>query len=161
MFSDYDIADVVLVLLSKVSSYKWTLWFTSLIHMGHISHHVFTFHITLLGSEVLTKASWAGREKTWYSIALGAVNYKLALTNFIANHWTTAFAIPGGSDGKASACNPGDPGSIPGLGRFPWRKKWKPTPVLLPGKSHGRWSLVGYCPWGHKESDTTEQLHLT
>ena len=49
--------------------------------------------------------------------------------------------FPGGSDGKASACNVGDLGSIPGLGRPPWRKKWQPTPVLLPGKSHGRRSL--------------------
>ena len=39
------------------------------------------------------------------------------------------------------------------------RRKWQPTPVFLPGKSHGRWNLVGYCPWGRKESDTTEQLH--
>ena len=36
-----------------------------------------------------------------------------------------------------------------------------PTPVLLPGKSHGPRSLVGYSPWGRKESDTTEQLHFT
>ena len=35
---------------------------------------------------------------------------------------------------------------------------WHPTPVLLPGKSHGRRSLVGCSPWGHKESDTTERL---
>ena len=35
------------------------------------------------------------------------------------------------------------------------------TPVLLPGKSHGRRSLVGYSPWGHKESDTTKRLHFT
>ena len=35
-----------------------------------------------------------------------------------------------------------------------------PTPVLLPGKSHGRRSLVGFSPWGHKESDTTERLHF-
>ena len=41
-----------------------------------------------------------------------------------------------------------------------WRRKWQSTPVLLPGKSHGRRSLVGYSPWGHKESDTTEQLHF-
>ena len=38
------------------------------------------------------------------------------------------------------------------------RRRWHPTPVLLPGKSHGRKSLVGYSPWGRKESDTTEQL---
>ena len=39
-------------------------------------------------------------------------------------------------------------------------RKWQPTPVFLPGKSHG-WSLVGYSPWGCKESDTTERLHFT
>ena len=40
------------------------------------------------------------------------------------------------------------------------RRQWHPIPVLLPGKSHGRRSLVGYSPWGHKESDTTEGLHF-
>ena len=40
------------------------------------------------------------------------------------------------------------------------RRQWHPTPVLLPGKSHGRRSLVGYSPWGRDESDTTERLHL-
>ena len=40
------------------------------------------------------------------------------------------------------------------------RRKWQPTPVLLPGKFHGWRRLVGYSPWGHKESDTTELLHL-
>ena len=41
-----------------------------------------------------------------------------------------------------------------------WRKQWHPTPVLLPGKSHGRRSLVGCSPWGRKESDTTKRLHF-
>ena len=45
--------------------------------------------------------------------------------------------IPGGSDGKESTCSAGDPGWIPGLGRFSWRKKWQPTPVFLPRESHG------------------------
>ena len=40
------------------------------------------------------------------------------------------------------------------------RRRWHPTPVLLPGKSHGRRSLVGCSPWGPQESDTTEQLHF-
>ena len=39
-----------------------------------------------------------------------------------------------------------------------WRRQWHPTPVLLPGKSYERRSLVGCSPWGRKESDTTEQL---
>ena len=47
------------------------------------------------------------------------------------------------------------------LGRkIPWWRKWQPTPVLLPGKFHGQSSLVGYSPWGCKESFTTEQLHF-
>ena len=37
-----------------------------------------------------------------------------------------------------------------------WRRQWQPTPVLLPGKSHGQRNLVGCCPWGRTESDTTE-----
>ena len=41
-----------------------------------------------------------------------------------------------------------------------WRRRWHPTPVLLPGKSHAWRSLVGYSPWGHEESDTTERLHF-
>ena len=47
-------------------------------------------------------------------------------------------------------------GSIPGSGEIPWRRKWQPTPVLLPGESHGQRSLAGYGPQGHMESDTTE-----
>ena len=49
-----------------------------------------------------------------------------------------------------------DVDSIPASGRFPQRRKWQPTPVFFPGKSHGQRSLVGYSPWGCKESDTTE-----
>ena len=41
-----------------------------------------------------------------------------------------------------------------------WRRKWQPTPVFFPGESHGQRSLVGYSPWGCKESDTSEWLHL-
>ena len=41
-----------------------------------------------------------------------------------------------------------------------WRRQWQPTPVLLPGKSHGRRNLVGCSPWDHEESDTTERLHF-
>ena len=40
------------------------------------------------------------------------------------------------------------------------RRQWQPTPVLLPGKSLGRRSLIGYSPWGRKESDTAERLHF-
>ena len=52
------------------------------------------------------------------------------------------------------------PGFNPWVRKIPWRRKWQPTPVPLPGKLHGQRSLVGYSPWGHRESDTTERLHF-
>ena len=53
------------------------------------------------------------------------------------------------------------PGFDPWVGNIPWRKKWQPTPTLLPGKSHGQRSLVGFSSWGCKELGTTEQLTRT
>ena len=72
----------------------------------------------------------------------------------------TSFGFPGSSDSKESSCNAGELGSIPGLGRRKWRRKWQPTPVFLPGESHGQRSLAGYSPWDCKESDTTERPHF-
>ena len=46
-------------------------------------------------------------------------------------------------------------------GKMPWRREWQPTPVFSPGKLHGQGSLVGYGPWGCKESDKTELLTHT
>ena len=66
----------------------------------------------------------------------------------------------GGSDGKSVCLQRWRPGFDPRVGKIPWRRKLQPTPVLVPGKSHGRRSLVGCYPWGRKESDTTERLHL-
>ena len=48
----------------------------------------------------------------------------------------------------------------PWVRKIPWGRKWQPTPVFLPGKSHWQRSLVGYSPRGCKELDTTEQLHF-
>ena len=62
--------------------------------------------------------------------------------------------FPFGSVGKESACNEGDLGSNPGLGRTPGEGKGL-TPVFWPGEFHGL-----YSPWGHKELDTTERLSL-
>ena len=54
----------------------------------------------------------------------------------------------------------GRPGFNPWVGKTPWRRKWQSALVLVPGKSHGQGSLVGYSPWGRKESNTTERLHV-
>ena len=49
---------------------------------------------------------------------------------------------------------------VPWVGKISGRRKWQPTPVFFPGKSHGRRSLEGCSPWGREESDTTERLHF-
>jgi len=68
--------------------------------------------------------------------------------------------FPGGSDGKETILHCRRLRFDLWVKKIPWRKKWQPTPVFLSGKSHGRRSLVGFSPWGHKESDMTEQLHF-
>ena len=74
--------------------------------------------------------------------------------NFASDNFLTALPLISGFPhslvGKESACNAGGLGLIPGLGRFPWRRKWQPTPVFLPGEFHGQRSLAGYSPWGRK-----------
>ena len=67
--------------------------------------------------------------------------------------------FPGGSSGKELACQCRRNmrlGFNPWVRKIPWRRTRQPTPVILPGESHGQKSLMGYSPWGHKESDTTE-----
>ena len=68
--------------------------------------------------------------------------------------------FPGGSAGKESACNVGDLGLIPGLGRSPGEGHGNPLQYSCLENLHGERSLVGYSPWGHKELDTTEQLSM-
>ena len=64
----------------------------------------------------------------------------------------------GGSDGTESACNAGDLGSIPRLGRSPGGGQGNPLQHSCLENPHGQRSLAGYSPWGHKELDTTERL---
>ena len=71
--------------------------------------------------------------------------------------------FPGGATVKESACQCRRCkryGFSPWLGKIPWRKKWQPTPVFFSVKSHGQRNLAGCSPWGHKESDMTEQLRV-
>ena len=69
-----------------------------------------------------------------------------------------AVGSPGGSEGKESACNVGDLGSIPGLGRSPGGGHGNPLQYSYLENPHGQRCLVGYSPWGRQESDTTERL---
>ena len=74
--------------------------------------------------------------------------------------WQVHQGSPGGSDNKESALNAGDLGLIPGSGRCPRQVNGYPLGMvthssILPGEFHGQRSLADYCPWGCKESDTT------
>ena len=67
--------------------------------------------------------------------------------------------FPGGASGKELACQcrrHKRRGFDPWVGMIPWRRAWQPTPVFLPGESHGQRSLAGYSLWGRQESDMTE-----
>ena len=66
--------------------------------------------------------------------------------------------FPGDSVVKNLLADAGDVGLISESRKIPWRRKWQPTPVFLPGESHGQRSLAGYSPRGCKGSDTTEWL---
>ena len=71
--------------------------------------------------------------------------------------------FPGGSGGKESVCNVGDPGLIPGLERSPGEGNGNPLQYscLKNSMDRGAWGLVGYSSWGRKESDMTERLTHT
>ena len=72
-------------------------------------------------------------------------------------HLGEGLGFPDGLVVKNPPPNAEDTGSIPRSKKIPWRRKWQPTPVFLPGKSRQR-SLAGYSPRGHKELDKAEQL---
>ena len=110
---------------------------------------------------------WASQVSQWYRICLQC-------RRPLFNSWvgkilwrrvrlpTPVFlGFPGGSDGKRICLQCGRPGSDPWVGEIPWRREPLPTPVFLPRECHGQRTLVGYSPWGHKESDPAKQLSLS
>ena len=66
----------------------------------------------------------------------------------------------GGSDGKESACQCRRHRFDPWVRKIPWRREWQPTPVFLPGEFHGKRSLAGYSPWGHKSWTRLSDFHF-
>ena len=89
--------------------------------------------------------------KSFSEVSEAEVDVFLELSCFFDAHWPDNIRLPWwGSDGKESACNVGDLGLIPGLGRSPGEGNGKP-PVFLPGEFHGQRSLVGYSLWGYRK----------
>ena len=87
------------------------------------------------------------------SQCIGVSNYHAVFFKYIA---TPVFmGVPGGSDGKESACNVGDLGSIPGMERYPGEGNGNPLQYPCLENPYGQKSLGSYSPWGPKEKDTT------
>ena len=79
--------------------------------------------------------------------------WKLGINIFNQEH-VRGFLVD--SDGKESACNAGELGSIPGSGKIPRGRAWQPTPIFLPGEFHGQRSLASYSPRDCKELNMTD-----
>ena len=73
-------------------------------------------------------------------------------------------SFPGGTVVENLPANAGDSrdacGFDPWVGKIPWRRKWRPTPVFLPEESHGQKSLAVYSPWGCKETRLSDWVHM-
>ena len=85
--------------------------------------------------------------------------YALLLTNKELIYESST-RLPWWLSGKESTCQCRRCAFDPWDGKIPWRRKWQPTPVVLPGESHGQRSLVSYSPWGGKDSDRAEHTFL-
>ena len=84
---------------------------------------------------------------------------KLTVVKCLLTSAAQVLRFPGGTSGKEPDClcsRQKRQGFSPWVRKIPWRRAWQTTPGFLPGESHGQWSLVGYSPWGHRESDMTE-----
>ena len=91
-----------------------------------------------------------GQFKKPHSLSSATSHVDLQALRPVAQEINQPTGFPGGSVVKNLPANAGDTGSNAGSGRCPWRREWLPTPVFLPGESHGQRSLVGYSPWGPK-----------
>ena len=94
--------------------------------------------------------------RVWQATVRGVAKVGHDLTTKERERDFNDWGFPGGSVCKESACDEGDhlqcrrPGFISWVGKIPWRRKWPPTPVFLPGESQGQKSLAGYSPRVHK-----------
>ena len=105
--------------------------------------------------------SLGGRKITFSSPCLGGLQSFMSLCSLLSLLPALGQGFPGDARGKELACQCRRSKRHrfdPWAGKISWRRKWQPTPVFLPGKTHRERSLAGYSPKGRKESDTTEAI---
>ena len=106
------------------------------------------------GKNISEDRSWALWADSCYNLAMGEAQ----MCTIQNSSHCFRFGLPRSCTGKESTCQSRRHRFDPWVRKIPWRRKWQPTPVFLPGESHGQRSLAGDSPWGHKESDITEWL---
>ena len=91
-------------------------------------------------------------------------HYSLPASSYLYPSRFFSMGRPRSLSGKESTCQYRRPGFDPWIRKIPWRRKWQPTPVFLPGESHGQRSLAGYSPWGRQrvrhDLATKQQQHI-
>ena len=137
---------ILIIYVNSIFSFlklvKKNLWF--LVFEIHYSEYlVDSFH--------LTHAQWCGK--------IVLIYFFEARQSFIFSSAVLILGFPWWLNGKESACQFRRCRFNTWVRKIPWRRKWQPTLVFLPGKPHWQRCLVGYSPWGHKESETTSWLN--
>ena len=118
----------------------------------------FVFAVVIVALLFNPVKSYISGNRNIYKTKWDDTSYHLKVSSFGVSF--SVHLLPGGSDSKSVCLQCRRPGFDPWVRKIPRRKKWQPTPVLLPGKSHGQRSLVSYSPRGGRESDTVERLHF-
>ena len=115
---------------------------TDLIHLDFHGNILFTTHTGILRDNFTFKIRLKFLKLYWKRVNCGFQSdiWPPVLESLGLLRWFSGLKK---KNIKSLPANIGDMGLIPGLGKIPWRRKWQPTPVFLPGKSHGQRSLAG------------------
>ena len=102
-----------------------------------------------------------GYSYAFFSLPTSEVSVRV-INYIIASYLQNSLGFPGGASGKESSCQcrrHKRHGFNPCVGKISWSRRGQPTPILLPGKFHGKGGLMGGRPWSHKEPDMTEWMN--
>ena len=124
--------------------------------MKSLYHYIFQVKLVIFRLYVLQKSFTVSSHRSGNVLLIGVmvyllIKYRLFLIlcfQLLLLRGKIVFSVPSWLSAKESACQCKRPGFDPWVGKVPWRCRWQPTSVFLPGKSHGLRNLEGYSPWG-------------